>query len=95
MNHLDLNAFIVERKPLRYTPSGLPALDIVLEHASNIQDGHTVRQIKLTLKAQAFGVLAETLGQQAIGSAWRFSGFLVSPRIGQHAVLQIQAIQPI
>lgn len=95
MNHVDLTACIVERKALRYTPAGLPALDLVLQHASDIQDGHSVRQVKLNLKAQAFGVLAETLGQQAIGSGWRFSGFLASPRTGQHAVLQIQAIQPL
>jgi primosomal replication protein N len=50
--------------------------------------------VKLELKAVAFGTLAETLARQAVGSGFRFHGFLAAPRNGKHPVLHIQSIQP-
>jgi len=41
----------------------------------------------------AFGTDAETLARQAIGSAFRFTGFLAAPRHGKHPVLHIQSFQ--
>ncbi len=52
-----------------------------------------MRQVKVAIRAVAFGGVAETLRQQAIGSAWRFSGFLATPRNGKHPVLHIQSFQ--
>jgi primosomal replication protein N len=49
------------------------------------------RQVKMVLKAVAFGALAETLGRQPIGSSWQFTGFLAAPRNGKHPVLHIQS----
>jgi primosomal replication protein N len=37
--------------------------------------------------------VAETLGRQAIGSTWRFTGFLAAPRNGKHPVFHIQNFQ--
>ena len=52
-----------------------------------------MRQVKVAIKAVAFGSVAETLRQQAIGSSWRFTGFLATPRNGKHPVLHIQSFQ--
>jgi primosomal replication protein N len=89
-NSYVLSAYIAEVEPLRYTPAGIPALNVKLEHESEVTDGSTPRTVKLALKAVAFGTLAERLAKQAIGSHWRFSGFLSNSRQGKSVVLNIQ-----
>ena len=91
MNQVLLSACIAEASVLRYTPAGLPALNFRLEHESQIEEAGQQRQVKLAVKAVAFGSLAETLVKQPIGSPWRFSGFLATPRNGKHPVLHIQS----
>ena len=91
MNQLVLSASIAQASGLRYTPAGLPALDFHLEHESEIVEAGQARQVKAAIKAVAFGSVAETLGKQAIGSNWKFTGFLATPRNGKHPVLHIQS----
>lgn len=93
MNQLVLSACIAEASALRYTPAGLPALDCRLEHESEIIEAGQTRQVKVAVKAVAFGSAAETLGKQPIGSRWKFSGFLATPRNGKHPVFHIQQFQ--
>ena len=93
MNQTILSARIAEVQPLRYTPAGLPALDLRLEHESEALEAGTQRQVRVEIRAVAFGTDAETLAWQAIGSAFRFSGFLAAPRHGKHPVLHIQSFQ--
>ena len=93
MNQVVLTACIAEASALRYTPAGLPALDFRLEHESELPEAGQPRQVKVAVKAVAFGTLAETLGKQPIGSTWKFTGFLATPRNGKHPVLHIQQFQ--
>ena len=93
MNQTILSARIAEATALRYTPAGLPALDLRLEHESELPEAGQQRQVKVELKAVAFGTQAETLARQAIGSGFRFTGFLAAPRHGKHPVLHIQSFQ--
>ena len=93
MNQVVLTACIAEANALRYTPAGLPALDFRLEHESELTEAGQKRQVKVAVKAVAFGSVAETLGRQSIGSLWRFTGFLATPRNGKHPVLHIQSFQ--
>lgn len=93
MNQVRLSARVVEAGALRHTPAGLPALDLLLEHESEVEQLGQVRKVRLVLKALALGTLAERLATQAIGSHWRFSGFLASPRRGRQVVFHIQDFQ--
>ncbi len=95
MNQTILSARIAEAKPLRYTPAGVPALDLRLEHESEALEAGQQRQVKVEIRAVAFGTNAETLSRQAIGSALRFTGFLAALRHGKHPVLHIQSFQQI
>ena len=92
-NHWVLTACIAEVQPLRYTPAGLPVLDIRLEHESLQREAGANRQVKASVKALAFGALAERLARQALGSVWRFQGFLATGRGGKGLVFHIQDIQ--
>ena len=90
VNHLLLTARVVELGTLRFTPAGLPALDLKLEHESTVQEVGRPRQVKAVLKAVAFGAVAERLARQELGSLWRFQGFLATPGTAKHPVLHIQ-----
>jgi primosomal replication protein N len=92
-NHLVLSACIAELDALRFTPAGLPALNMKLEHESTVQEMGQTRQVSAAVKAVAFGAIAERLVKQAIGSSWRFTGFLTTPRNGKQLVLHVQEFQ--
>jgi primosomal replication protein N len=92
-NQLLLTAVVAELGALRFTPSGLPAIDVRLEHESRVEEEGLQRQIKTALKAVAFGTTAERLANQALGSLWVFQGFLATPGNGKHPVLHIQDFQ--
>ena len=93
VNQLALTACVAELGALRFTPAGLPAIDLRLEHESTMTEAAQPRQVKAALKAVAFGAVAERLARQALGSLWRFQGFLATPRNGKHPVLHIQDFQ--
>ncbi|WP_233254855.1 primosomal replication protein N [Limnohabitans sp. T6-5] len=88
-----MTACIAEQAALRYTPAGLPALDLILEHASEVQEVGQNRKVQLKIRALALGVSAEKLVKQAVGSVWTFKGFLATPRQGKSVVLHIQEFQ--
>jgi len=69
VNLLVLTACIVEFDTLRYTPSGLPAVNIRLEHVSVIEEAGHLRQVNAVVKSVAFGVIAERLVKQAVNSS--------------------------
>jgi primosomal replication protein N len=95
VNQLVLSACIVEASAMRYTPAGLPALDIRLEHGSDVQEAGQARQVKANLKAVAIGSVAERLVQQPLGLEFKFTGFISSPRNSKQIVFHIQDFQNI
>jgi primosomal replication protein N len=95
VNRVELTACIAEASPLRYTPAGIPAANVVLEHESDMTEAGSTRQVHLTMKAVAFGTLAEQTGQLPLGKAFRFTGFLVNARGSKSVVFHIQAIESV
>jgi len=89
-NQLNLTANILEIEPLRYTPSGIPAVNSRLEHVSEMTEAGQVRQVNANMKSVAFGAVAEQLAHQDIGSRWTFKGFLATPRGAKYVVFHIQ-----
>ena len=80
---------------MRYTPAGVPAMDVLLDHESEVTDTGTPRQIKLSLRAVAFGTVAETLAKASLDAKWGFTGFLGLSRNGKGVVFHIQDIHSI
>jgi primosomal replication protein N len=58
-----------------------------------MQDLGQLRLVKASIKAVAFGVLAESLARQVVGTNCDFSGFLTTPRNGKNIVFHIQEFQ--
>lgn len=77
---------------MRYTPAGMPALDLRLDHESQQQEAGVTRKVQVSVKAIAFGPVAERLARQALGSLWTFRGFLAAARGGKGVVFHIQEI---
>ncbi|MEH3087829.1 MAG: primosomal replication protein N [Xylophilus ampelinus] len=90
LNRVVLHATIAETGALRYTPAGVPALDLSLAHSSSLLEAGRRREVNVTVKAVAFAAEAERLAAQEMGSAWRFTGFLGNARNGRSLVLHIQ-----
>ncbi|WP_425319568.1 primosomal replication protein N [Rhodoferax antarcticus] len=89
-NQLNLTASLLEIESLRYTPSGIPAINCRLEHESETQEAGQSRTVKALMKSVAFGAVAEQLARQDIGSNWNFKGFVATPRGAKHVVFHIQ-----
>ncbi|MBL8387774.1 MAG: primosomal replication protein N [Hydrogenophaga sp.] len=90
VNRFEVSATVVEVQTLRYTPAGIPAVNLVLEHESAQVEMDTPRTVKLQIRSVAFGALAETLSRQSLEMAGRFRGFLANARNGKGLVFHIQ-----
>ena len=95
MTQVQLTASIAELSALRYTPAGIPAINLILEHESEMLEAGVTRQVKLTMKAVAFGTLAEQAVKFPLGKVFRFTGFLINARTSKGVVFHIQALHPI
>jgi len=89
-NRLQITARIEAIGPLRYTPAGLPALDLQLGHESRQIEADTPRTVRLSIKAVALGEMTKRIMQLDTSSTVHFEGFLVSPRIGQSVTFHVQ-----
>jgi primosomal replication protein N len=89
MNRLVLQAQLVGRGALRYTPAGIPAFDLSLRHESEITQEGQPRRISMEIKARALGDITQRLAQIELGSTHGFAGFLGSQRNGRGIVFHV------
>ncbi|HJV63570.1 MAG TPA: primosomal replication protein N [Albitalea sp.] len=89
MNRLVLKAQLVERGAVRYTPAGLPALDMSLKHESEVTQDGQPRKVSMEIRARAIGEITHRLLGLEIGSTHGFAGFLGSQRNGRGIVFHV------
>ena len=89
MNRLVLTAQLLERGALRYTPAGLPALDLSLKHESQVTQDGQARQVFFEIKARAIGAVTQQVAGMEMGSTHGFAGFLGSQRNGRGVVFHV------
>jgi primosomal replication protein N len=76
---------------LRYTPAGLPAVDLTLRHdRATVQLGQP-RQLRFEMHAKAVGPVAEELLAQELGSEAAYEGFLGAHRNGRGIVFHVES----
>ena len=92
VNRLVLQAQLVARGALRYTPAGLPAFDMSLKHESQVMQEGQPRQVSVEVRARALGQTAERIGCLELGSSHGFAGFLGSQRNGRGIVFHITEV---
>jgi primosomal replication protein N len=89
MNRLVLDAQLVERGAMRYTPAGLPAIDLSLKHESTVMQDGQPRQVSVEIRARGIGEITARLAQLEIGSSHGFAGFLGSHRNGRGVLFHV------
>ncbi|MBS0449175.1 MAG: primosomal replication protein N [Proteobacteria bacterium] len=89
MNRMVLTAQLVQRDAMRYTPAGLPAIDLSLKHESEVVQDSQPRKVSFEIKARAIGAITQRVAALAIGSSYGFAGFLGSQRNGRGIVFHI------
>ena len=93
-NQVVLTGNLIERKALRHTPAGLPAIDFRIGHASEQVEAGRSRSVTLELEGVALGPMAERLNGAAIGGAYRFEGFLaLRHRLSRQPVLHLNGFE--
>ncbi|NRF68568.1 primosomal replication protein N [Aquincola sp. S2] len=92
MNRLVLTAQLVERGAMRYTPAGLPALDLRLQHESTVSQDGSPRKVSMEIKALGIGAITQHLGALALGSQGTFAGFLATARNGRGLLFHVTAL---
>jgi primosomal replication protein N len=93
VNRLILAAEVVERGAMRYTPAGLPALDLVLKHQSEVTEDGQPRQVAMQLKAVAIGAITRPAAALALGAPAQFAGFLAASRNGKGLVFHVTELE--
>jgi primosomal replication protein N len=94
MNRLVLTATLVERAATRYTPAGLPALDLSLKHESEVSEDGQPRKVSMEMKAVAIGAVTKTLLAQELGAASLFAGFVSASRNKRGLLFHITSVEP-
>ena len=92
MNRLVLSATLQERGALRFTPAGLPALDLALEHRSDLSHEGQARKVSLQMKALVIGSLVDAVSRMPLGSEATFAGFLATARNGRGMLFHITEV---
>ncbi|HXY22397.1 MAG TPA: primosomal replication protein N [Burkholderiaceae bacterium] len=92
MNRVLLNATLIERTALRYTPAGVAVIEAQLEHQSDAIEAGVSRRLQFPFGAIALGGTAKQLANESLGSELSLSGFL-APRSRRSARLLVHVQQ--
>jgi primosomal replication protein N len=93
MNRLILAAELVERGATRYTPAGLPALDLGLKHESEVMEDKQPRKLHLMMRAVAIGEITRAIAALPLGQVATFAGFIAASRNGRGLVFHVTAVE--
>jgi primosomal replication protein N len=85
----------VQRSALRYTPAGLPALDVELQHESTLSEDGQARKVSMAMRAVGIGGVTQALAALALGDAALFTGFITSARNGRGLSFHITSVEPV
>ena len=77
-NRFSLTATLLQRDVMRYTPSGLPVLDCVLHHRSEISEAGQLRMVEVEAPAVGFESIAQRLATCRLDETYRFTGFVAN-----------------
>jgi len=94
MNRWVLAAQLLERGAIRYTPAGLPALDLILKSDTTVSQNGQPRKVSLEVKAVVIGELTKPALALGLGCPAIFAGFLATSRNGKGLVYHVTSIEP-
>lgn len=80
MNHLTFTAVVATTGELRYTPAGLPAIELTLQHQSEVIEAGLKRRLDFQVDAVALGDTALLLVDVPLGATVDITGFIAPLR---------------
>jgi primosomal replication protein N len=93
-NRVMLDATIAQRSDLRYTPAGIPVLELMLRHASTQPEAGGTRQVECDIAAIAFAEIATRLATLDPATTLRCQGFIARRyRTGASLALHISGFE--
>jgi primosomal replication protein N len=78
LNCITLSGSLVERKPLRYTPAGIPVSEGRLLHQSILLENKAERLVEVEMAVVALGDVARWLEVAPLGGFLRIEGFIAA-----------------
>ena len=93
-NRVEISGVIMELKPLRYTPAGVPVVEFRLRHASERAEAGATRKVEAEIEALAFEAQARLLSTSGLGRTLKAEGFLCAKsRQSKKPVLHVTNIE--
>jgi primosomal replication protein N len=86
VNQAALSGSLVEKKAKRYTPAGLPVLEIRLAHETQVLEAGIPRTVQFEVKAKAVGEVAERLEKIALDRRLVIQGFLAPAKLHSNQI---------
>jgi primosomal replication protein N len=94
LNRCELSGTLIERKPLRYTPAGVPVCEGRLQHRSIQTESGAERQVEVEIPLLALGDVARYLIAAPLGGGLRVTGFLAARgRNSRSPVLHVNTLE--
>lgn len=94
MNHLTFAAVVATPGELRYTPAGLPAIELTLQHQSEVMEAGLKRRLDFQVDAVALGDNALLLADVPLGATLEITGFIAPLRKASvRMIVHIQEVQ--
>ena len=87
-----MNATLIERTALRYTPAGVAVIEAQLQHRSETIEAGVSRKLQFPFAAIALGGTATQLASEDLGSELALSGFL-APRSRRSTRLLVHVLE--
>ena len=95
-NQVVIDARLLKRGALRYTPAGTPAIDLLLGHQSIQIEAGVAREARCEVEAVAIGDLAIKLSTRKINQPLHVSGFLTQHSIKERRlVMHVVKAEPV
>ena len=80
LNRLQLQAVLIQREELRYSPAGIPVLGALFAHGSEQTEAGMQRKIELEISVLFAGKLAEAAARLNPGVRLNLAGFMAARR---------------
>ena len=75
-NRVELTGVVSALETLRYTPAGIPIVEVKLDHESPQEEAGKTRAVKCEVAAVAAGQVAQRMVQAQLGARIKVTGFL-------------------
>ncbi len=95
MNRFQCVAVITSREAVRYTPAGIPMVNLDLQLESQQREAGLDRLVSLEMTALGAGNISVELSQAELGKTYQFTGFLARKhRNSRSLAFHITDIEP-